>query len=389
MKIILSSVGLFIFNLFASSQDSLITLYAKENHTSFIGDSLQFSGKGWDSLINKINENDFILIGEDHFINEVPVFLKQVTKKIHFDNFFCEIDPFSAAIIQQKIKCLQDDPVKKFIEEYKNTFSFYSFKPDFELLIQLVNSKTNIIGTDQVLLVADRLLSGELKNRTSHPDARRIYRSIDSNSKFYYQAFLKDQSKPFYLLTREFEQQLNILSRLPLSSYEKRNIQAMRLSRKIYLENNHHLRIQLMKNEVVKNSEIWTKQKNLFRYGANHLAKGESFLKIYDIGNLVHNLADAQFSKSLHILVVGMSGFYASPFQGYQALPINVNEGFLKELQPFFKIVNNNDWYLIDLKKVLLMTEKNKVITSEKLSRILKGYDLLIIIPDVKPAPFL
>ena len=43
--------------------------------------------------------------------------------------------------------------------------------------------------------------------------------------------------------------------------------------------------------------ENWNGKRNLFKYGANHMARGESFLTVTDIGNLVANIAEANYEK--------------------------------------------------------------------------------------------
>ena len=126
------------------SQDSLITKIVKKDLTTFSVDTKTFTGKGWDTLYIKIQKSDFVLIGEDHFTNEIPFFFSAITKKVKFDNFFCEIDPYSAKILESKIQNLSEIQLRKYINDFGNVFSFYGLEPEFQLLEQLVKSKTNI-----------------------------------------------------------------------------------------------------------------------------------------------------------------------------------------------------------------------------------------------------
>lgn len=372
-----------------SAQDSLITTLAKKNQTSFAKDASQLKGLGWDKIIEKAKKSSNVLIGEDHFTDEIPFFVSKIAKQIKFDNFFCEIDPFTAHIFEQKIKTLSAEALKKYTFDYGNTFSFYAFESEFDLLKQLVNGKTNLRGTDQILLVADRLICNELMQSTRNKRAKEIYESIRDQSKTHFSAFLKDQKNPFYLLTEDFEKKVNELSTLKLSSEEQKIIAALKLTAKIYKTQDHHLRIQLMKNQLMADYNNWASKKNLYKYGANHAAKGESLLEIYDIGNLVNNVADGQFTNSLHIMIIGMSGFQASPFQGFPASRIDENEGSLKTLKPFFKLVNGSDWQCFDMAPIKRAVESGKIkVTDIKLSRIIKGFDFLVIIPEVTASQF-
>lgn len=164
-------------------------------------------------------------------------------------------------------------------------FSFYAFTPEFALLKQFTESNTKIQGTDQILLVGDRVISNELQKVTKNKKAKDIYTTIENNSKIYFDNFLKDQSKPFYLLTDDFKKNIEELSLLELSPEEVQIINALKQSAKIYKSQSHHLRVQLMKNQLMEEYSDWAGKRNLFKYGANHVAKGESLMEVYDIGN--------------------------------------------------------------------------------------------------------
>lgn len=382
-----------IFTLLNSvlfSQDSVITQIAGKNMTTFSVKNQSFEGKGWDTIVSKVQKSDFVLIGEDHFINEIPFFFSALTNKVKFDNFFCEIDPYSAKIIESKIKNLSNTQLRNYVADFGNVFSFYAFDPEFNLLKQLVNSKTSIYGTDQILLVADRLVCSELKLKTKNAKAKKIYENIENKSKSYFAEFLKDQNKPFFMKTVEFESEIKKLLLLNLSQEEKEKAEALQLTAKIYNdEDSHHLRIQLMKSNLMKVYPEWKDKKNLFKFGANHLAKGESLLKIYDIGNLVNNVADSEFKNSLHIMILGKSGTQSSPFQGFPDEIVDENSGSFKLLKPFFDHVNSNEWSCFDMLPLRMALENGKLIVKDvKLARIIKGYDYLVIIPKVTASKF-
>jgi len=388
-SILLAFFTMLLCTKFISAQDSLVTAMAKRSQTSLTVSNGELKGLGWDKIIEKAKKSNNILIGEEHFTNEIPFFVSKLAGQIKFDNFFCEIDPFTAHIFEQKIKTLSADALNKYAADYGNTFSFYAFKPEFDLLKQLVNGKTTIRGTDQILLVADRLICNELMQTTKNNKAREIYKTIRDQSKAHFSTFLKDQKSPFYLLTPDFDTQINELAKLKLSTEENKIIAALKLSAKIYKSQNHHLRIQLMKNQLMADYGNWAKQKNLYKYGANHVAKGESLLEIYDIGNLVNNIEDSQFSSSLHIIVLGKSGWQASPFEGYPASKIDENEGSLKSLKPFLQLVNGTEWQCFDMAPIRRAIENGKIkVTDIKLSRLIKGFDFLVVIPEVTASQF-
>ncbi|HLD52409.1 MAG TPA: hypothetical protein VJA82_03835 [Sediminibacterium sp.] len=371
------------------SQDSVITQVVKKDLTTFSIDKKTFTGNGWDILINQIQKSDFVLIGEDHFTNEIPFFFSAVTTKVKFDNFFCEIDPYSAKIMESKIQNLPEIQLRKYVNDFGNVFSFYALDTEFQLLEQLVKSKVNIYGLDQILLVADRLICNELKQKTKNDKAKKIYENIEEKSTIYFADFLKDQNKPFYMLTDEFEKEIVVLLQLNLSQEEKEKIEALSLTARIYKGQSHHLRIQLMKNNLMRVYSKWENKKNLFKFGANHLAKGESLLKIYDIGNLVNNVADSKYKNSLHVMIVGKSGTQSSPFNGFPEQPVDENGDNLKSLKPLFNCVTTEQWHCFDMLPIRVALESGKVTVKDiELSRIIMGYDYVIIIPKVTAAKF-
>ena len=128
----------------------------------------------------------------------------------------------------------------------------------------------------------------------------------------------------------------------------------------------------------------WADKRNLFKYGANHVPRGESLMEIYDIGNLVSNINDSKFKNSLHIMILGTSGTQASPFQGYPEEKIDENSSILKTLKPITSAIDTNQWQCLDMIPLRKALNEGKISISDiKLSRIIKGYDLLVIIPKV------
>ncbi|MEO5943774.1 MAG: hypothetical protein ABIP30_05140, partial [Ferruginibacter sp.] len=133
----------------------------------------------------------------------------------------------------------------------------------------------------------------------------------------------------------------------------------------------------------LKNYAALEHKKSLFKFGANHLAKGESLLKIYDIGNLVNNIADSKFKKSLHIMIVGKSGMQASPFKGFPATKVDENSDDLKVLKPLFALVTGKDWPCFDMLPLRQALDEKKINYTDGLRRIINGYDYVVIIPEV------
>ena len=89
-------------------------------------------------------------------------------------------------------------------------------------------------------------------------------------------------------------------------------------------------------------------------------------------------------------MIIGKTGFQASPFKGFPAEKVDETSGSLKSLKPFFKLVTGEEWQCFDMIPLRNAIKEGKVtITDIKLLRIIKGYDLVVIIPTVTAANFI
>ena len=372
--------------LFAQETFSSIV---KENGMRFTVSEEGFRGEGWDEILAQVQSHDNVLIGEDHFFNEIPFFISKLSDEVTFDNLFCEIDPYMADILEGKIKDLEEEELKSFTSSFGSAFSFYALAPEFDLMKKMVRSNTKLIGTDQISIRSEGLLAAQLKEQTQSEKARAIYADIEKKSPLYFSEFMKGNGMP-YFLSEELTGQLERLKKCELSPDEQSLIEDLELSQQIYLNQDHHLRIQLMKHNMLEHFDQITQSKNLFKYGAVHLPKGESLMEIQDIGTLVNNLSDGQFESSLHLMIIGQKGSQGVPFEGMENGQVDPNGEDLKSYKVFFDAMKSSEWQVFDNKKILAQLKSNKIdVEDETLERVIKGYDYLIVIPQVSAAEFL
>jgi len=389
-KIIALVILSFVIPVASFSQDSLVSQIASKNFAKFSVHNNTFSGIGWDTLVNKIKVSDFVLIGEEHLTSEIPSFFEAITTEVKFDNFFCEIDPYSAKIIESKIKNLSENELSKYINKFGNVFSFYALEPEFDLLKKFVKSNTNIYGLDQIPFMTDRLISNDLKQKTKSKEAQKIYEHIELKSIEGFQKFVKDPANLDYpyLFSDDFSKQVSNLKKLSLSQNENEIIKDIELTLKIYKEEDHYLRVSLNKSNLMREYGKWENKKNLFKFGAWHLFKFE------DIGNLVSNIADSKFKKSLHIMVIGKSGSNAPPLNGMPNAETVVDEHEVVNLsfKPLLSVVPDGDvdWYCLNLAPIKIALEEGKLnITDQDLIKVINGYDYIVIIPKVTAPKFI
>ncbi|AZB29724.1 MULTISPECIES: hypothetical protein [Chryseobacterium] len=367
-KITFLLLTLFITN-YNYAQNTVLDSLVQKNGFPFQTDkNISFQGKGWDVLLNEIKQSNSVLLGETHFTNEIPYFTNAIINEVKFDNYFLEVDPYSVDIIETKVKSLSPEQLKSFVKKYSTNFSFLEYEPEFDLFKNLVKGKTKIYGVEQISVFADQMIISGLKETSKNKKAIEVYEQMLHNSKL---AASKDGMEKYYLLSEDCLQKIDSLLKLKLSDKERKQIEDLKLSREIYVKRSHPLRIQLLKNILLTQLPDWKNKKNLFKFGAVHLPKGETILTktdIYDIGNLISNIEEANHRKSLHIMLIGKGE----------------DENDDTSFKSFQNVMKEEQWYCFDLRPLKKSILQNKLkIDDVYLSRVIKGYDYLIYIPKV------
>lgn len=357
---------LFIAN-FSYAQTTLMDSLIQKNYSTFKkNNNNAFEGKGWTTLQDEMRKSNSVLLGEVHFTNEVPYFTNAIIKNIKFDNYILEIDQYTINTISTKIKSLSPAELDKFRNESGSALSFLKGETEFDLFKNILQQNIKLFGADQISLFSDRLLLSELSKQSKNAKAKEIYKQMIANSA----AYDTKNNTTFYLFSDDCLAKMNALNALNLSANEKEQLEALKLSKELYLNRIHRLRVQYMKHLVFEKLPEWKDKKNLFKFGANHMPKGESLMEVFDIGNLVSNIEEANYRKSLHIMLIGKE-------QGKTLADLD-------QFKSFLTVVNDDNWYAYDLRPLKQAISKKKLKVEDlELERIIKGYDYLVFIPEV------
>lgn len=388
VKIVLAVVCLLSLNSICA-QDSLLHQLSVKNVKTFEPNGNGFKGEGWDEIKERLSQSQNVLIGEDHFTNEIPAFVQAIANTTKFDNFYIEVDPYSTKIIKESIQNFSEKELKKFNDEYGELFVFYALEPEYKLLKNLVKSGVNLLGSDQVVMYDDRLIFNDLLGKTKNAAAMEIYKKVIQESELHLNKFYENPQNPMYFMTPDFGEQLTKLKALEISEIEQKIIADMMISVEIYQTQSHKKRVQLIMRQLMADYPLWSKSKNLFKYGAMHMSRGESFLTVYDIGNMIANITESQEKESLHMMVLAESGDMGSPFKIFPPTPIDIESESLKHFKPFFNITEGNQWHVFNLIPLRKAVEQGQLkVDNINLLRAIKGYDALVVIPKVTAAKF-
>ena len=376
--------ALIIFTSFSFAQskldlDSLIVA----NATTFKGGA-QYSGKGWDLLLEKARRTNYVLIGEDHFIAEVPLFTQALAQNLKIENYICEMDQWMMDIFRNKITTLKEDQLNQWITTNYNGFSFFQKKNEFALMQDLLKQKVNLIGTEQVGLMSTTIVLQYLIE-TGSPKNKKSYTIMQDSSNSANNRFFADYSKAFFMNTPFFSESIGKLDKASMKADEAELIAAMVRSSEIYKTGSHRSRIKLMQSNLMKASSALKGKKNLFKFGANHMIKGESYIPVYDIGTTAHIMAQSENQDSYHILILPKGGVQAGFLTGSN--PIQLTEEPYASLKPFFQKSSDTDWTFIDFEKVRAAIHKKEfALNNPVLEKTISGYDALVVIPSASAA---
>jgi hypothetical protein len=136
-----------------------------------------------------------------------------------------------------------------------------------------------------------------------------------------------------------------------------------------------------------------TQPKVLFKFGANHVKRGRNFTNVYDMGNLVSELAAANGSASFHLFVLPLGGtqnsyvpFLANAADKEKKVEIRENSGAF-DGRAFLQTKNGKDWAVIDLRPLRpLVSAGNIKDLPRGFADLVWGFDAILIIPETKAA---
>jgi len=249
----------------------------------------------------------------------------------------------------------------------------------------LVSQKTNLIGTEQVGLMSAPILYQYL-SETGSTNNRKQYEILrDSSNAINNRCFADMNNNPFFFIHPLFKEMMGKLNKASMKPDELALTEAMLRSAEIYTTGSHKARIKLMQQNLMASYPQLKGRKNVFKFGANHTLKGESYIPVYDIGTTAHIFAQAENQDSYHIIVLPRSGQQAGFLEGKN--DIDFKEGIFASLRPFFDKASSTDWTTFDLEAIRAAIRKNKIqITDDELRKTIMGYDALVVIPVAMPA---
>jgi hypothetical protein len=374
----------------------------------------RLSGTGLPVLQNALAGAQFVLIGEDHGISQIPQFAGAVCDLIGpqgFHTLAIETGPLAAAELQQWIT--HDSGRAKLVDFEKNfpeTIAFYNFQEEYHLLSQCARSAQGrnfqLWGLDQELMGASGfILTRILETHPGQQAADEAKRLLQKNDEAHAAAVKSGSPGDIFMMTASDADlnHLRDLLRTEGNPTSQALIDALIKSRNIYQKNmngsgydSNRERALLMKANFANDYKQATQAegaapKVLFKFGAWHMYKGMNPLRNNDMGNFVTELADGQGATSLHIVILGVKGSqlrFAGIGRPYQAADLNLAENKDSDflfLKPMFDSLESEGWTMFDL-RALRKGFRSLEPVDKEMERMVFGYDLMVLIPTPTPS---
>jgi len=402
----------FMFTMGTRAQNAEFADVLKKNRGVISVQDGQLAGPGAEVLRTALAEAQFVALGEDHGIRQIPEFAAALCAELRphgFHHMGLEVGTYVAPELEKMARSA--DGAKQlalFEKRYPETIAFYNWQEEFRMLEKCESaaspSHMTIWGLDQEFMGATGFLADRILATNPGPEAKAAVETLLKETSEARAVAVKSGSPgDMFMMTakqEELDQVRDLLKKQGKPEAQKL-FEALLLSREIYQKNmsgdyyeSNRQRALLMKKNfsepfAAASASNGVLPKVFFKFGAYHMFRGINPLHSSDLGNLIGEAAEANQFKSVHILIAGVKGeqlHFAGIGKPAEAAPVDLagdkDSPFLF-FKPLFDVLVENSWTLYDLRALRNGFSKYGRIDPE-LERVIFGYDFVVFIPDPK-----
>lgn len=347
---------------------------------------------------NKLNNTQFVFIGEQHGIAEVGIFtnaLYNLSQPFNYKTLCIETDALAARKITDIAKSENAvDTARKFYEEFPFSIPFYNNSNDYALFKNVVSKGGDIWGIDQTFMVQFRMNFDYLiKNSSNKAFKNKLQKLKEEAIKSYNNSIESKDFSANYIFKYDEQTHKELVSlsttdearEILYQFWKTKEIYAYYNISKEYFKNNN-VRAQLMKRNFMRYYNANNKEtlpKVIFKLGANHAARGLTRTHVFDIANLGSELAESNGLKSLNYMVMGISGEVAvgNPFAPNPTMPFDNVKQFPKEIKDVIPSISKK-YYVLDLAPLRNYAYGKRY--TEAFKKIIFAYDVIVLVKDAK-----
>ncbi|MCI5083285.1 MAG: hypothetical protein MRY78_16430 [Saprospiraceae bacterium] len=403
----------FVSALFTlAAQDTVSYAHVAPYVTHFTLENGQMQGSGAELLQREFAESQFVCLGEYHGSQQLGAFTSAVLralKPLGFEYFAAETGPYSAQKLMQLAANAHqtEESLFAFNEKYYQStkeimIPFFTGKEDAQFLAEASKQGYQLWGLDQEFLYSCFYLFDELLALSA--EAENIVEITEAHRAAYDFAkaeLEKDQTEKRYPFCKNLLSSTKINAFFNVLDSHQADIaliiEGLKESWEIYANyypnRNQNLedRAKLMKRhfaEAYRQAQrAGNKQPKVFiKMGSYHTMRGNTPNSVYDIGNMVHEIANLNQTKDLNIGVLGR--FFFDNEENKVMDNLDYNSQWVKNFTPFYQAAQQDAWTIIDLRKLKYDWINGKYIFNWHLKNRMESFDLLLIPPvDYDPVP--
>lgn len=392
MNKVFLSLLVMISPLYVEAQNGLTTSDISDFVYSFDIQNDSIVGEGANILINSINNSQFLLLGEQHYsrqISQLTNILLPYLARMNYKYFAIETGPHSSEKLTYEIKT--NSSLYKFnsyfIERYKwKPIPFFDGKEDEIFLKTALDHGFEIWGLDQEYVSSQLFLIDDIYDL--QPDKQIVSSEYCSSKKYLEQEFAKinDWNYPLFK---------NLINSPILKSFfqkctlpeQQEIIDDLLFSWKIYslggYENNL-MRMCYMKKNFSNNYKAAIREDQLpkvfFKLGSMHLGYGKNWLDIYDLGNLVFELA--QFNGENSVAVNCFSRYTLEDNGKIEDITL-AEDG--NTYFPLIDFAQKDNWILIDNAPIREIIFNRDIEINNDLKVLIFNFDFVLFTPTRTP----
>ena len=372
-----------------------------------------FAGSGADVLTKALDGAQFVAIGEDHLTREIPMFASAVCDEMapHGLNALAlEDSPQAAHFVEANVG--KEDRIVRMAalqRRFPDSIAFLSDRQEDDFAAHCAESSKgndfSLWGLDQEVVGSAGWILRCMLDTNPGPMALAAIRVMQRDEQAMAETAVRTGDLSGLYLLSSTDAQMAVAEPAILADGSPRTRELFALlteSRSIYREHAHDFRTAngrratLLKQNFIADyraAELVSSSKPrvLVKFGDTHLYRGLNELHEGNLGNFLSEFADVSGSRSLHILVLGVEGEHAQYRKYGQPFVRSrfslVSDPDYRWLAPAVTARRNvsadGPWTLYDLRQLRFGRASN---VDQDWQRLIYGYDLLILIPEITAA---
>jgi hypothetical protein len=366
----------------------------------------RLAGSGGDVLTAAGRAARFAFVGEEHGIAEIPLFTAAWFRSLipaGYRHLAVEVGP-DAGLLLDSLAQIGPQAMSEFQEARAPGFPFFILESESRLLTEvraaLPDVEEVIWGIDYDIL-GDRYLFPILEAAAETDEARRVVAEVRQQGDDGLTQVVETGNPGMLLLwsapDEPFDRLRTALDPAP-GSRADRVIETMRETafiNRLFMDGrnweSNHVRSTWIKKSTARHLDAAraageSEPRVMVKLGANHTYRGLNQTRQYDVGAMLAQVAEAEGSRSFHLLVVGGPDTRASQFNpvalNYETAPV----GMLSVVLPTQNLVLPDAWTLFDFRPLRAAIHNRQVDVTQEMFDLAFNFDALLVMTGSTPA---